>query len=167
MKDVNIGGGWKEKLTEQFGAGYFQTLTEFVRAEYLSRTVYPNPKHIFRAFDETPFDSVRVVILGQDPYHGARQANGLASLDADLKVPEVTKTITRTIIEKKNQLYVGAGLFGNPKELAAGYEFNLSLKTKNDRILEAGYLQEFSGIGYFKIGYRHKLSFKRKGHVYS
>lgn len=79
----------------------------------------------------------------------------------NLKIPEVTKTITRTIIEKKNQFYVGAGMFGNPKEIAAGYEVNLSLKTKQDRIVEVGYIQEFNGIGYYKIGYKHKLSFKK------
>lgn len=77
MKDVQIGGGWKEKLADQFGETYFRQLTDFVRAEYLRTTVYPNPKHIFRAFDETPFDAVKVVILGQDPYHGEGQANGL------------------------------------------------------------------------------------------
>lgn len=77
VKDVQIGGGWKGKLEDQFDQEYFKQLTEFVRAEYLSATVYPAPKNIFRAFDEAPFDSVKVVILGQDPYHGAGQANGL------------------------------------------------------------------------------------------
>jgi uracil-DNA glycosylase len=77
MKDVLIGGGWKEKLADEFREGYFKALTDFVRSEYLRTTVYPNPKHIFRAFDETPFDRVKVVILGQDPYHGEGQANGL------------------------------------------------------------------------------------------
>lgn len=77
MGDVKIGGGWKEKLSDEFGQKYFKTLTDFVREEYKSTTVYPNPKNIFRAFDETPFDKVKVVILGQDPYHGEGQANGL------------------------------------------------------------------------------------------
>jgi uracil-DNA glycosylase len=77
MNDVRIGGGWKEKLSAEFLQDYFARLSAFVRREYQSATVYPNPKQIFRAFDETPFDSVKVVILGQDPYHGAGQANGL------------------------------------------------------------------------------------------
>lgn len=77
MADVKIGGGWKEKLHTEFSQEYFKSLTDFVRGEYTRATVYPAPKHIFRAFDETPFQDVKVVILGQDPYHGEGQANGL------------------------------------------------------------------------------------------
>lgn len=77
MAEVKIGGGWKEKLSHELEKGYFKDLSKFVREEYLHTTVYPHPKNVFRAFDETPFDSVRVVILGQDPYHGPGQANGL------------------------------------------------------------------------------------------
>ena len=77
MKDVRIAGGWKEKLAPEFGDAYFHALTDFVRQEYLNSTVYPPPKDIFRAFDLCPFDVVKVVILGQDPYHGRGQANGL------------------------------------------------------------------------------------------
>ncbi len=77
MADVKIGGGWKEKLSEQFDEPYFKDLAQFVRDEYQKSTVYPHPKHVFRAFDEAPFDKVKVVILGQDPYHGPGQANGL------------------------------------------------------------------------------------------
>ena len=77
MAEVKIGGGWKEKLHEEFEKPYFKELTGFVRDEYKTKTVFPNPKNIFRAFDLTPFDDVKVVILGQDPYHGAGQANGL------------------------------------------------------------------------------------------
>jgi len=77
MTEVKIGGGWKEKLSREFEQDYFKNLTQFVREQYLKTTVYPAPKNIFRAFDECPFESVKVVILGQDPYHGAGQANGL------------------------------------------------------------------------------------------
>lgn len=77
MAEVKIGGGWKERLEDQFEESYFRELTDFVRREYATTTVYPPPKQIFRAFDECPFDTVKVVILGQDPYHGAGQANGL------------------------------------------------------------------------------------------
>lgn len=77
MTEVRIGGGWKEKLGAEFDTEYFKTLSAFVHDEYRKATVYPNPKSIFRAFDETPFDAVKVVILGQDPYHGPGQANGL------------------------------------------------------------------------------------------
>jgi uracil-DNA glycosylase len=77
MGDVKIGGGWKEKLAAEFDQAYFTALSDFVRAEYERAIVYPNPKHVFRAFEETPFEKVKVVILGQDPYHGEGQANGL------------------------------------------------------------------------------------------
>lgn len=77
MAHVRIGGGWKERLEDEFEKAYFVALSNFVREEYQKATVYPNPKHIFRAFDETPFEQVKVVILGQDPYHGEGQANGL------------------------------------------------------------------------------------------
>ncbi|OGG73238.1 uracil-DNA glycosylase [Candidatus Kaiserbacteria bacterium RIFCSPLOWO2_01_FULL_53_17] len=76
-KEVKIGGGWKEKLEEEFGKPYFKELTDFVREEYKKSAIYPEPKNIFRAFDLCPFDDVKVVILGQDPYHGRGQANGL------------------------------------------------------------------------------------------
>jgi uracil-DNA glycosylase len=76
--NVQIEPSWKERLASEFEKPYFETLTAFVKDEYKSHTVYPPPKEIFRAFDLCPFEEVRVVILGQDPYHGARQANGLA-----------------------------------------------------------------------------------------
>lgn len=77
MKEVKIGGGWKEVLREEFEKPYFKELAAFVRTEYEKAIVYPEPKNIFRAFDLTPFHDVKVVILGQDPYHGKAQANGL------------------------------------------------------------------------------------------
>jgi uracil-DNA glycosylase len=64
-------------LQDEFSKDYFTALTGFVKNEYKSGVVYPPPKNIFRAFDLCPFDKVKVVILGQDPYHGAGQANGL------------------------------------------------------------------------------------------
>ena len=75
--DVKIEESWKKVLEEEFGKEYFQKLTEFVKGEYQHAIVYPPPKNIFRAFDLCPFDKVEVVILGQDPYHGPKQANGL------------------------------------------------------------------------------------------
>jgi uracil-DNA glycosylase len=77
MAEVKIEGSWKRVLHDEFGKDYFQTLTEFVKGEYQHAIVYPPPRNIFRAFELTPFDSVEVVILGQDPYHGPGQANGL------------------------------------------------------------------------------------------
>ncbi len=76
-KPVRIDESWKKHLASEFEQPYFGELRDFVRQEYASRTVYPPAAQIFRAFDECPFDAVKVVILGQDPYHGAGQANGL------------------------------------------------------------------------------------------
>lgn len=75
---VKINPSWKEKLSGEFEKSYFTELASFVKNEYKEGRVYPPPKNIFRAFDLCPFEKVKVVILGQDPYHGDRQANGLA-----------------------------------------------------------------------------------------
>lgn len=75
--DVKLEPSWKEVLEEEFDKDYFKQLAEFVRSEYEHAIVYPPPKNIFRAFELAPFNGVRAVILGQDPYHGAGQANGL------------------------------------------------------------------------------------------
>ena len=75
--NVRIEESWKQKLTPEFEKDYFIKLTEFVRAEYASKTIYPPAKQIFNAFDHCPFDDVKVVIIGQDPYHGPGQAHGL------------------------------------------------------------------------------------------
>lgn len=73
----DIGEGWYERLRTEFEAPYFLALKEFLVHERATHTVYPRGRDIFRAFQLTPFDAVRVVILGQDPYHGPGQAHGL------------------------------------------------------------------------------------------
>ncbi len=75
--EVKIEASWKKVLEEEFGKEYFKELRKFVKEEYQNAIIYPPPKNIFRAFELTPFDKVEVVILGQDPYHGPGQANGL------------------------------------------------------------------------------------------
>lgn len=75
---VSIEPSWKEALADEFDKPYFAELAAFVKDEYKTATVYPPPKFIFRAFELCPFDKVKVVILGQDPYHGPGQANGLS-----------------------------------------------------------------------------------------
>lgn len=77
MMEIKIEASWKQALKDEFDKPYFAKLREFVRDEYASAAVYPPPRFIFRAFELTPLDKVKVVILGQDPYHGAGQANGL------------------------------------------------------------------------------------------
>ena len=75
--DVRIEKSWKDRLQNEFDKPYFEQLTDFVRREYRTSTVYPPGNQMFRAFDICPFDKVKVVILGQDPYHEPRQAHGL------------------------------------------------------------------------------------------
>ena len=75
--DVKIEPGWKTKLKSEFDKEYFIKLTDFVRAEYGKGAVYPPGPLIFNAFDVCPFDRVKAVIIGQDPYHGPGQAHGL------------------------------------------------------------------------------------------
>ena len=75
--NVKIESSWKEQLEEEFSKPYFESLSAFVKNEYASNTCYPPGKFIFSAFNHTPFNKVKVVIIGQDPYHGDGQANGL------------------------------------------------------------------------------------------
>lgn len=75
---VVIEPSWQQRLHDEFEKPYFQNLVEFVRVEYTTQRCYPPGKLIFNAFDKCPFDQTKVVILGQDPYHGEGQANGLS-----------------------------------------------------------------------------------------
>ncbi|MDD3285991.1 MAG: uracil-DNA glycosylase, partial [Bacteroidales bacterium] len=74
---MKIDESWKEVLKEEFEKDYFVNLTSFVRQEYKDKTIYPKASNIFNAFNLCPFDKVKVVILGQDPYHEPNQAHGL------------------------------------------------------------------------------------------
>lgn len=88
MVDVKIEPGWKAKLNGEFEQPYFKELTDFVRAEYAARKIFPLGSRIFAAFDACPFEDVKVIILGQDPYHGPNQANGLCfSVNDAVPVP--------------------------------------------------------------------------------
>jgi len=75
--DVNIEPSWQPVLAGEFEKDYFKRLTEFVREEYRTKRIYPPARLIFNAFDRCPFHRLKVVILGQDPYHGPGQAHGL------------------------------------------------------------------------------------------
>lgn len=82
-KPVRIEEAWGRRLAAEFDKDYFAALREFVRAQYEATAVYPPAGEIFRAFDACPFDTVKVAILGQDPYHGPGQANGLCFAVSD------------------------------------------------------------------------------------
>ena len=98
VKEVKIDRTWKEKLEDEFEKPYFKELTDFVKEEYKNETVYPPPKYIFRAFDLCPFEKVKVVILGQDPYHGRGQANGLCfAVNDGIALPPSLQNIFKEI----------------------------------------------------------------------
>lgn len=77
MAEVRMAEDWKALLAEEFDKPYFNDLVRFVKEEYAQGVVYPSGANIFRAFDKCPFERLKVVIIGQDPYHGPNQANGL------------------------------------------------------------------------------------------
>lgn len=96
--DVKIAPSWKTKLALEFDQPYFKTLADFVREEYQTQTVYPPGKLIFNAFDKCSFEEVKVVILGQDPYHGPGQAHGLCfSVNDGVPLPPSLKNIFQEI----------------------------------------------------------------------
>jgi len=98
MSEVKIDSSWKKELLPEFEKPYWEPLTTFVRSEYETKTVYPAPKNIFRAFDLCPFDKVKVVIVGQDPYHGLRQANGLCfAVNDGITLPPSLQNIYKEI----------------------------------------------------------------------
>ncbi|MGN0231199.1 MAG: uracil-DNA glycosylase [Muribaculaceae bacterium] len=85
---VKIEKSWSDILADEFAKPYFEQLTQFVRNEYRTSQIFPPGKQIFAAFDATPFNDVKVVIIGQDPYHGDRQANGLCfSVNEGIECP--------------------------------------------------------------------------------
>ncbi len=96
--DVKIDSSWKSRLANEFNAPYFEQLTNFVRDAYTHHQIFPPAKLIFNAFDLCPFDKVKVVIIGQDPYHGLGQAHGLSfSVNEDIPLPPSLKNIYQEI----------------------------------------------------------------------
>jgi uracil-DNA glycosylase len=96
--EVKIEDSWKATLNNEFEKPYFGQLTEFVKSEYLQHRVFPPGKEIFNAFDLCPFDSLKVVIIGQDPYHGPGQAHGLCfSVKEGIDLPPSLKNIFKEI----------------------------------------------------------------------
>ncbi len=109
--DVQIEQSWKEILALEFEKDYFIRLTNFVRQEYKTTTVYPPGNLIFNAFNLCPFQEVKVVIIGQDPYHGEHQAHGLCfSVNDGIQFPPSLKNIFKEI---ENDLGIGIPQSGN------------------------------------------------------
>lgn len=96
--DVRIAEDWKEVLQSEFDKPYFEQLTNFVKQEYAAGQVFPSGVNIFRAFDKCPLESLKVVIIGQDPYHGDGQANGLCfSVNDGVRFPPSLQNIFQEI----------------------------------------------------------------------
>ena len=96
--NVKIESSWQEALKDEFTKPYFKNLTEKIKDAYLEEVVYPHPKNIFNAFAFCPFDQVKVVILGQDPYHGTGQAHGLSfSVPDGIKIPPSLQNIYKEL----------------------------------------------------------------------
>lgn len=95
---------WKPVLNEEFEKSYFKELIDFVKSEYTTKVCYPKGSQIFSAFDHCHFDQVKVVIIGQDPYHGPNQANGLCfSVNDDIPFPPSLQNIFKEIEKDLNK----------------------------------------------------------------
>lgn len=114
--NVKIENSWKQLLEEEFSHPYFKELVTFVKNAYQANTIYPRGEHIFRAFDLCPVDQVKVIILGQDPYHGPGQAHGLSfSVPEGVSFPPSLLNIFK---ELKNDLNVPLPSHGNLEKWA-------------------------------------------------
>ena len=103
MKKVDIETSWYELLKDEFEKDYFLKLRKFIKNEYKTKQIFPHPKNIFKAFELTPVNDVKVVILGQDPYHGANQAHGLAfSVQENIKIPPSLNNIYKELYDDLN-----------------------------------------------------------------
>lgn len=100
MAEVRIAEDWKAILKDEFSKPYFDELVSFVKEEYATTEVFPAGRNIFRAFDKCPFDKLKVVIIGQDPYHGEGQANGLCfSVNEGTPFPPSLKNIFKEVCD--------------------------------------------------------------------
>lgn len=98
MNEVKIDPTWKKALESEFNKAYWKSLTKNIRHQYETVIVYPRARNIFHAFDLCPLDKVKVVIVGQDPYHGFNQANGLSfSVNDGMALPPSLKNIYQEI----------------------------------------------------------------------
>ena len=96
--NIKINGSWKNELKDIFETDEFKDMADKVRNEYLGTTVYPKPKDVFKVFDMCPLKDIKVVVLGQDPYHGKGQAHGLSfSVPLNINTPPSLKNILKEI----------------------------------------------------------------------
>ena len=158
--DVKIEDSWKSLLSDEFEKNYFKELSEFVHNEYRTHPVYPPAKLIFNAFDQCPFDQLKVVILGQDPYHGPEQAHGLCfSVNDGIAFPPSLRNIFK---ELKGDLGKDVPTSGNLTSWAQQGVLLLNA-TLTVRAHEAGSHQK-KGWEQFTDAVIHKIN-EQKEHV--
>ena len=108
--NVQIDASWKDALQDYFKTDSWKELTEFVRQRYQATTVYPHPKNLFNAFDSTALHEVKVVILGQDPYHGPGQAHGLSfSVESGMSLPPSLRNILQELRDDIGKTQITSG----------------------------------------------------------
>ncbi len=108
--DVRIAPDWKQLLQSEFDKPYFEQLVGFIRSEYARTTIYPAGRNIFRSFDKCSFENLKVLIIGQDPYHGAGQANGLCfSVNDGVEFPPSLRNIFKEIHDDIGTPVPGSG----------------------------------------------------------
>lgn len=107
---VRLEKSWKELLKNEFDKPYFKSLSEFVHNEYKTNTIYPPAKFIFNALDSLPVDKVKVVIIGQDPYHGEGQAHGLSfSVPDGISLPPSLQNIYKELSADLGKVHSKSG----------------------------------------------------------
>lgn len=159
---LNIEKSWQEQLATEFKKDYFKDLTSFVQSEYKNTKCYPPASEIFSAFNHTPFNEVKVVIIGQDPYHGEGQANGLCFSVADgIAHPPSLKNIFK---ELKEQLDIDIPVSGNLERWAQQGVLLLNA-TLTVKAQSAGSHQK-KGWEQFTDAVISKISEKREGVVF-
>ena len=161
-KKVNIENSWYDELNNEFDKPYFTQLREFIRNEYRDKIIFPDPKNIFRAFNLTPFNQVKVVIIGQDPYHGDGQAHGLSfSVNEGVDIPPSLRNIFKEIESDLG--------FASPKTGDLQHWANQGVLLLNTVLtVEKGKAHSHKGAGWeeFTSMAIKKLSEKRHGLVF-
>ena len=159
---VKIESSWHQQMASEFEKPYFEDLRKFVKTEYATYTCYPPAKQVFAAFDHTPFQNVKVVVIGQDPYHGPNQANGLCFSVADgVAIPPSLQNMYKEI---KDDLEIDIPKNGNLEHWATQGVLLLNA-TLSVRAHEAGSHQK-KGWEVFTDAVITTLSEQREGIVF-
>ena len=161
-KPVSIEASWNKVLFKEFQTPYFDKIRSFIREEYQKKTIYPPAKYIFKAFNSTPFDKVKVVIIGQDPYHGDGQAHGLCfSVNDGIEIPPSLRNIFKEIESDVGCPFPQSGNLQHWADQGV-------LLLNNVLTVEKGQANSHKGIGWEKFTAKviKELSVRRHGLVF-